>query len=128
MRLNLNRRLRIIRRNLKRFLSRKISTRLIISYIGLGVLPLVLVSLILISLTRETLERLAQQVGGINMAQFRQALDTERHKAAVDADMAAAQAAGINGTPGFVINGELISGAVPYEQFEAAVNRALAAH
>ena len=56
MRLNLNRRLRIIRRNLKRFLSRKISTRLIISYIGLGVLPLVLVSLILISLTRETLE------------------------------------------------------------------------
>ncbi|MCA9535114.1 MAG: thioredoxin domain-containing protein [Myxococcales bacterium] len=79
-------------------------------------------------LTRETLERLAQQVGGINMAQFRQALDTERHKAAVDADMAAAQAAGINGTPGFVINGELISGAVPYEQFEAAVNRALAAH
>ena len=31
-------------------------------------------------LTRETLERLAQQVGGINMAQFRQALDTERHE------------------------------------------------
>ena len=44
-------------------------------------------------LTRETLERLAQELGGINMAQFRQALDTERHKAAVDADLAAAQAA-----------------------------------
>ncbi|MCA9576815.1 MAG: thioredoxin domain-containing protein [Myxococcales bacterium] len=78
-------------------------------------------------LTRETLERLAQQVGGINMAQFRQALDTERHKAAVDADMAAAQAAGINGTPGFVINGEILSGAQPYEAFQAAVDRALAA-
>ena len=61
------------------------------------------------------------------MAQFRQALDTERHKAAVDADLAAAQAVGINGTPGFVINGTVISGAVPYEQFEAAVRAALAA-
>ena len=61
------------------------------------------------------------------MAQFRQALDTERHKAAVDADMAAAQAAGINGTPGFVINGEILSGAQPYEAFQAAVDRALAA-
>jgi protein-disulfide isomerase len=78
-------------------------------------------------LTRETLERLATELGGINMAQFRQALDTERHKAAVDADMAAAQAVGINGTPGFVINGTVISGAVPYEQFEAAVRAALAA-
>ena len=78
-------------------------------------------------LTRETLERLATELGGINMAQFRQALDTERHKAAVDADMQAAQAAGINGTPGFVINGQVISGAVPYEQFEAAVRAALAA-
>ncbi len=78
-------------------------------------------------LTRETLERLAQELGGINMAQFRQALDTERHKAAVDADLAAAQAVGINGTPGFVINGTVISGAVPYEQFEAAVRAALAA-
>jgi protein-disulfide isomerase len=78
-------------------------------------------------LTRETLERLATELGGINMAQFRQALDTERHKAAVDADLAAAQAVGINGTPGFVINGTVISGAVPYEQFEAAVRAALAA-
>jgi len=77
-------------------------------------------------LSRETLERLAQQLGGVNMAQFRQALDTERHRAAVDADAAAVEAAGVNGTPGFVINGEYVSGAVPYEQFEAAVERALA--
>ncbi len=77
-------------------------------------------------LTRETLERLAQEVGGINMAQFRRALDTERHRAAVEADAAAVQAVGVNGTPGFIINGQMISGAVPYEQFQAAVERALA--
>ena len=77
------------------------------------------------NLTRETLERLAAQVGGIDMQEFRQALDSGRHRAAVDADAAVAQAAGINGTPGFVINGEYVSGAQPYEVFEAAVNRAL---
>ena len=77
-------------------------------------------------LTRETLERLAQEVGGINMAQFRRALDTERHRAAVEADAAAVQAVGVSGTPGFIINGQMISGAVPYEQFQAAVERALA--
>ncbi|MBK6808517.1 MAG: thioredoxin domain-containing protein [Sandaracinaceae bacterium] len=77
-------------------------------------------------LSRDMLERLAQEVTGVNMAQFRQALDTERHRAAVDADSAAVQAAGITGTPGFVINGEHVSGAVPYEQLAAAVERALA--
>ena len=77
-------------------------------------------------LTRETLERLARQVGGIDLEEFRRALDTERHRAAVNADAAAAQAAGINGTPGFVINGELVSGAQSYAAFEAAVERALA--
>jgi protein-disulfide isomerase len=77
-------------------------------------------------LSRDTLERLAQQVN-VHMAEFGRALDTERHRAAVDADSAAVQAAGITGTPGFAINGEHVSGAVPYEQLAAAVERALAA-
>jgi protein-disulfide isomerase len=81
------------------------------------------------NLDRPTLERLAQQVGGIDMNRFRQALDSHRHQAAVDADMAAIQAAGINqfGTPTSFINGKMLSGAMPFEAFKTAIDAALAA-
>jgi protein-disulfide isomerase len=62
------------------------------------------------------------------MAQFRQALDTERHKAAVDADMEAVRAAGAQiGTPSFFINGRLLQGAQPFEAFKREIDAALAA-
>jgi protein-disulfide isomerase len=38
-----------------------------------------------------------------------------------------ADRAGVNGTPGFVINGALLSGAQPYEQFAAIIDSELAA-
>ncbi|GAB4212739.1 MAG: hypothetical protein OHK0013_35820 [Sandaracinaceae bacterium] len=78
-------------------------------------------------LTRETLERLAGQIQGINMAQFRQALDTNEHQAAVQADMDAVRNAGAQiGTPSFFINGRLLQGAQPIDAFTAAIDRALA--
>ncbi len=78
------------------------------------------------ALERANLEQYAQQVGGINMGQFRQALDSERHKAAVDADMAAVREAGARiGTPSFFINGRLLQGAQPFEAFKTAIDRAL---
>ena len=46
--------------------------------------------------------------------------------AAVEADMAEAQSLGINGTPAFVINGHLVSGALPYEVFAEAVDTLIA--
>ncbi len=78
------------------------------------------------ALERANLEQYAQQVGGINMGQFRQALDSERHKAAVDADMEAVREAGARiGTPSFFINGRLLQGAQPFEAFKTAIDRAL---
>ncbi len=78
------------------------------------------------ALERANLETYAEQLGGINMAQFRQALDNETHKAAVDADMAAVRAAGAQiGTPSFFINGRLLQGAQPFDAFKAAIDRAL---
>ena len=78
------------------------------------------------ALERADLERYAQQVGGINMARFRSALDNETHKAAVEADMAAVRTAGARiGTPSFFINGRLLQGAQPFEAFKAAIDRAL---
>ncbi len=78
------------------------------------------------ALERADLERYAEQVGGINMARFRAALDNETHKAAVEADMAAVRTAGARiGTPSFFINGRLLQGAQPFPAFKAAIDRAL---
>jgi len=79
------------------------------------------------ALARENLEAYAQQVGGINMAQFRSALDTRRHQARMQQDMDAISEAGARiGTPSFFINGRLVQGAQPFEAFKAAIDRALA--
>ncbi|MEQ8455420.1 MAG: thioredoxin domain-containing protein [Sandaracinaceae bacterium] len=79
-------------------------------------------------LTRENLEQWAQQVGGINMARFRAALDNNTHRAAVQADMTAVTEAGARiGTPSFFINGRLIQGAQPFPAFQAAIDAALEA-
>lgn len=78
------------------------------------------------ALTRENLEKFAEQVGGINMKAFKAALDSGKHKAAVDADMAAVTKAGARiGTPSFFINGKLLQGAQPYPAFKAAIDSAL---
>jgi protein-disulfide isomerase len=71
------------------------------------------------------LEGYAQSVG-LDMARFRAALVDGRHDAAIDADLATAQAADIHGTPSFVINGYYLSGAQPLGTFSRLVGRALA--
>ncbi|MFT5356663.1 MAG: protein-disulfide isomerase [Polyangiales bacterium] len=79
------------------------------------------------ALARPQLEEYAGQIGGVNMAQFRAALDNRTHQAAVDADMEAVTSAGARiGTPSFFINGRLLQGAQPFEAFKTAIDRALA--
>ena len=63
---------------------------------------------------------------GLDRARFAAALEDHRGSALVDADAAVADAAGINGTPSFVVNGEFISGAQPIGKFRRAIDRALA--
>ena len=78
------------------------------------------------TLSRENLEKFAEQVGGINMKAFKAALDSGKHKAAVDADMAAVTKAGARiGTPSFFINGKLVQGAQPFAAFKVAIDDAL---
>jgi protein-disulfide isomerase len=79
------------------------------------------------ALERADLERYAEEIGGINMARFRQALDNRTHQAAVQADMDAVRNAGAQiGTPSFFINGRLLQGAQPFDAFKQAIDRALA--
>ena len=77
------------------------------------------------ALKRSDLDRYAQELG-LNMAQFKADLDTGKHKAAVDKDLADAKKAGVNGTPNFLINGQAVKGAQPFEAFKAVIDAKLA--
>jgi protein-disulfide isomerase len=76
-------------------------------------------------LKREAMDGYAQSLG-LDMGKWKTALDTQSHKAEVDADAKAGNDAGINGTPAFLINGYFINGAQPYPKFRKLIERALA--
>lgn len=84
-------------------------------------------------LQRAALEKYAEEQGGIDLAKFKAALDKNVHKAFVDAENAAAEKAGISGTPAAVIgiakdkelSGYFISGAQPFAKFKKAIERTL---
>ncbi len=75
-------------------------------------------------LGREQLDKYASEIAGVNLAAFKKALDDRTHKARVEADAEAGNKAGINGTPGFVVNGYYISGAQQYGAFKKAITLA----
>jgi protein-disulfide isomerase len=76
-------------------------------------------------LKRPQLESYAAQAG-LDPAALGKALDAGTHKAAIDADKKAASAAGISGTPAFVVGPYSLSGAQPLAKFKKLVDRVLA--
>jgi len=62
---------------------------------------------------------------GLDTTKFNECLDSNQKAAIVLKDMAEGQAAGISGTPGFLINGELLTGAQPLAAFQAVIDRKL---
>jgi protein-disulfide isomerase len=62
---------------------------------------------------------------GLNTAQFNDCVDTRKFAQQVDADIAAANAAGVSGTPAFFINGRPLSGAQPFEAFKKVIDEEL---
>ena len=58
----------------------------------------------------------------LDMGAFESCLEAPETVALVDADMAAAAEIGATGTPAFYVNGIMLSGAQPYENFEAVIN------
>lgn len=63
----------------------------------------------------------ADQIG-LDTAEFSQCLTSKKYEAAVSADLNEGVAFGVRGTPAFFINGNFISGALPYANFEQAIN------
>jgi protein-disulfide isomerase len=74
-------------------------------------------------LQRDNLVRLAL-AQGVDLARFEAALDSHVHAAKVNADAEAANKAGINGTPAFVINDYYLSGAQPSAAFAKLIHLA----
>jgi len=59
---------------------------------------------------------------GANESKFNECLSSGKFKGKVDQDYQAGLAAGVRGTPGSFINGQLVSGAQPYESVKAIVD------
>lgn len=78
-------------------------------------------------LHRAELEGYAEQLG-LDMERFREALDSERFAAQVEADIAEARSFGISGTPSFLINGEKFVGAQPIQRFREKIEEQIRQH
>jgi len=62
----------------------------------------------------------------IDQAKFDKCFDNKETLAQVKAEMAEGQSVGVTGTPAFLINGRLLSGAQPFAQFKAVIDDELA--
>jgi protein-disulfide isomerase len=73
------------------------------------------------ALAAEDLKQYAATLG-LDADKFNQCLDSGSMREAVAADQAEATALGIRGTPAFYINGRFLSGAQPFEKFQAIID------
>jgi protein-disulfide isomerase len=72
----------------------------------------------------EQLKEFAKQVG-LDVSSFERCLSSGTHAAAVQRDVDEGLRLGVTGTPGFFVNGRLLSGAQPLEQFVRAIEEEL---
>lgn len=63
---------------------------------------------------------------GLDEAKFNECLDSGKMASEVQKDLRDGEAAGVEGTPAFFINGKLVSGAQPFEVFKSIIEEELA--
>lgn len=63
---------------------------------------------------------------GLDAAKFNTCVDSKKYLSKVRADFVEGQQVGIQGTPGFFVEGELVSGAQPYTVFQQKIDALLA--
>lgn len=78
-----------------------------------------------LAFTRTNLLHMAQELR-LDLTDFTACLETGRFTPQVRAETRAAMALGLRGTPGFVINGRSLVGALPFELFQSVIEEALA--
>ncbi len=62
---------------------------------------------------------------GLNAGKLKGCIENRETQGQLQKDMAEAEALGISGTPGFLVNGKKMSGAQPYTAFKAEIDAAL---
>jgi len=63
---------------------------------------------------------------GLDAAKFNACVDSHKYAEQVESDISAGNDAGVNGTPAFFINGRMLSGAQPFEEFKKIIDDELA--
>lgn len=76
-----------------------------------------------------TTSRLVAFAGALGMdkSSFSQCLNSKKYQSQIDQDVALGDSLGIQATPSFVINGQIVAGAQPFNVFAQALDQALAA-
>ena len=77
------------------------------------------------TLTADNFVLWAKEIGITDGVKFRKNLDEHVAAKKVDEDGEVAKKAGVSGTPGFMVNGKLISGAQPFDAFKKEIDAAL---
>lgn len=75
-------------------------------------------------LSEDKIKELAKEIG-LNMKNFTNCYDNQKHKDEIAKDLEDGKKLGITGTPAFIINGWLIKGAQPYSAFESLIEQLL---
>jgi len=65
------------------------------------------------------------QTAGLDADKLASCIDSGSKKSLIDADTAEGNRVGVNGTPGFFIDGKFLGGAFPYESFKEIIDREL---
>ena len=76
------------------------------------------------SINRETVDAKAAELG-LDMERFKACVDGKTHAANVQADLEEARGFGITGTPAFLVNGRVVTGAQPTETFARMIDEEL---
>src|SRR3989338_1816585 len=58
----------------------------------------------------------------LNTSKFNDCLDTGKYASKISKQMSEGTVAGVSGTPATFVNGKLVSGAVPFEQFKSVID------
>lgn len=71
------------------------------------------------------LKKYAKELG-LNTKKFNKCLDSSEKKTLVDKDKAYGASLGVQGTPGFFINGQFLAGAFPFQFFKEIIDKQIA--
>jgi protein-disulfide isomerase len=73
--------------------------------------------------SQEKLKQFASELG-LDSQAFNTCLDSGKYAALVKEQTATGQSLGMRGTPSFLVNGQLLVGALPFEEFERTIEAA----